>query len=571
MNRLVQIFPVAGQLTLYSRDKLSSDLVAALLVSLILIPQSLAYAMLAGLPPELGLYASTLPIVIYALFGSSTTLAVGPVAIASIMTASALGSVSAQGIIDYIDGAIMLALLSGAFLTLLGIFRFGFIANFLSHSVVAGFITASGFLIAISQLKHIVGVDVSGHTFYTLVQSLLGALSNVHVLTMLVGSAALLFLLIARRWADPLLRTLGLSASMADLVARAAPAFGLVITTVVVATMGLDKEGVAIVGEIPVGFVSLGLPSFSFEAAKALALPAVFISIIGYVESISVGRTLATKRQEKLDPNQELIGLGGANVASGLVGAFPVTGGLARSVVNFDAGAKTQLAGIYTAIGITLSSFFLTPFLYYLPTAMLAATIIVAVLSLIDLSIVKRSWNFSKSDFVAVLTTFAVTLLFGIESGVASGIVASILLHLYHTSTPHIAEIGILPDCETFRNVKHYSVQTGPTFVSLRIDESLLFTNVNYLEEYVDELLRARPDVKDIVLHCGAINTIDLSALEMLEALNVRMLNQGVKLHLSELKIPVKKLLEKANFIEQLGGTEYLSQYEAFQDLQSKV
>ena len=566
MKNISQWFPVLGQIASYSKDKWVSDVIAAVVVTVMLIPQSLAYAILAGLPPHYGLYASIIPIVIYSILGSSTSLAVGPVAIASIMTASALSSVVSADLISYVDGAITLAFLSGAMLFLLGVFRFGFVANFLSHSVISGFITASGLIIALGQLKHLMGVSVSGHTFFELASHLIQSIPSINPTTMAIGAACLLFLVIARQYAARGLGLLGLNKSTASTLARMSPILAVCVSTAVVAIGSLDQLGVAIVGDIPTGIADPKMPTITREAVEALLLPAFFIAIIGYVESISVGRTLGAKKDEKIDSNQELIALGGANLASAAAGAFPVTGGFSRSVVNFDAGAKTQLAGIYTAVGIAIASMFLTPYLYYLPIAMLGATIVVAVLALVDLSILKQAWRFSKSDFTAVFLTIAITLSAGVEAGVASGIIASVLLHLYHTSRPHIAEIGLVPGTEHFRNVKHYNVEVATQSVSLRIDESLLFSNANYLEEFIGEVVRERPGLKSVILHCGAVNTIDLTAMEMLEKLNSDLLQQGIKLHLSEVKIPVKSLLEKAHFLPELGGQLYMSHLQAFQD-----
>ncbi len=566
---MFRFLPIVAQLAHYNREKCGSDIIAAAVVTVMLIPQSLAYAILAGLPPEYGLYASIMPIVVYSVLGSSTTLAVGPVAIASIMTASALSSVVASELISYAAGAATLALLSGAMLFVLGLLRFGFIANFLSHSVVAGFITASGLLIALGQVKHILGVDAQGHSFMEIALSLSSAWSGWHVATTVIGCATLLFLFLARRFAQPWLRYLGLSASVALSVSRLAPILAVIITTVWVAHFSLATQGVAVVGDIPSGIGELQLPAFNFAAVQALALPAFFIAIIGYVESVSVGRTLAAKRNQKILPNQELLALGGANVTAGLFGAFPVTGGFSRSVVNYDAGAQTQMAGIFTAIGIALASLFLTQYLYYLPIAMLAATIIVAVLSLVDFSVFKQAWALSMSDFLAVSLTLLVTLALGVEAGVASGIIASILLHLYHTSKPHIAEVGLLANGTHFRNVKHYQVATVPTVVSLRIDESLLFSNAGYLEDYIGEIVRTRPQVKHVILHCGAVNTVDLTALEMLLALNKRLFESGVCLHLSEVKIPVKSLLARSNLLQELSGNLYLSHLSAYNSLKA--
>ena len=566
MNKVAQWFPVLAQVASYSKGKWLSDVIAAVVVTVMLVPQSLAYAMLAGLPPHYGLYASIIPIVIYSLLGSSTSLAVGPVAIASIMTASALSSVVSTGLVSYVDGAITLAFLSGAILFLLGVFRFGFVANFLSHSVVSGFITASGLIIALGQLKHLMGVSVSGHTFFELAHQLVQSVSSINHATISIGIACLLFLVLARQYAARGLVMLGLQKSTASTVARMSPVLAVCISTAVVAILSLDQSGVAIVGDIPTGVADPKIPTVTSEAIQALLLPAFFIAIIGYVESISVGRTLGAKRGEKVDSNQELVALGGANLASAAAGAFPVTGGFSRSVVNFDAGAQTQLAGIYTAIGIAIASLFLTPYLYYLPIAMLAATIIVAVLALVDLSILKHAWDFSKSDFVAVFLTILITLWAGVEAGVASGIIASVLLHLYHTSKPHIAEIGRFPGTEHFRNIKHYNVEVTPQSVSLRVDESLLFSNANYLEAFIGDVVRERPCLKNVVLHFGAVNTIDLTAMEMLEKLNADLLEKGIKLHLSEVKVPVKALLKKAHFLPKLGGRLYMSHLQAYED-----
>jgi SulP family sulfate permease len=568
---IAKFVPILEQIQGYDSGKFSRDLIAAMVVTIMLIPQSLAYAMLAGLPPEVGLYASILPLVAYAIFGSCRTLAVGPVAIASLMTASALAQVTQQGIVGYVEGAMLLALLSGLFLLILGVLRLGFLSHFLSHSVVVGFITASGLVIALSQLKHILGVSADGHNFVEVAYSIAQSIGDFNLYTLAIGLGSLVFLFWARRGAAGLLMKIGVEPRLATTLSKVAPVIGVVGTTLLVSTLALDLKGVAIVGVIPTGIPALSLPSVSIEAVKALVLPAIFISIIGYVESVSVGKTLSAKKQQKVDGNQELIGLGTANLAAGFSAGFPVTGGFARSVVNFDAGAETQFSGIFTAIGITLAALFLTPLLHYLPIAMLAATIIVAVLSLVNFSIFKEAWIFSKSDFAATLITVILTLVAGVEIGVASGITTSILLHLYNTSKPHIAEIGLLQNTQHFRNVKHFAVQTNPSIVSLRIDESLMFSNAGYLEDYLDALLIERPEVSDVILHCGAINTIDLSALEMLEKQNDSLRKQSKRLHFSELKVPVKARLDKVGFIEHLSGSLYLSQFNAYSDVLSKL
>jgi SulP family sulfate permease len=361
MMKLSRYLPILASLKGYDRGLLARDLIAALVVTIMLIPQSLAYALLAGVPPQVGLYASMLPLLAYALFGTSRTLSVGPVAIASLMTAVALKDVAEQGTSDYLTAAIVLALLSGILLMAMGALRLGVLANLLSHSVVSGFITASAVIIALSQMKHILGVSAHGDTLLELVPSLLEALPQTGMLTLGIGVAVILFLLFARRQLARLLVRLGVSAHVAGLLAKAAPVLSVIATILVVYLLRLDLQGVAVVGEVPQGLPVPGLPVVSLALVGQLLVPALVISIIGYVESISVGKTLAARHRQRIDSDQELIGLGAANVASAVSGGFPVTGGFSRSVVNYDAGAATQLAGVMTAIGIALTAMYLTP------------------------------------------------------------------------------------------------------------------------------------------------------------------------------------------------------------------
>jgi SulP family sulfate permease len=568
---IINHLPLIASLRGYNRDAMISDLIAGLIVTIMLIPQSLAYALLAGVPPEIGMYACILPLVAYAVFGTSRTLSVGPVAIASLMTAVALGQVAEAGTADYVSAAIMLAFLSGVFLLLLGVLRLGFLANFLSHTVVSGFITASGILIALSQMKHILGISAQGDTLLDLGWSLLRHLPDVNYYAMAVGASVVVFLLWARRGAVGVMTRVGLSKSTAQLVAKAAPVLGIVATIISAVVFDLNASGVALVGMVPAGLPTLQLPVFSLALVEALALPAIAISIIGYVESISVGKTLGAKRGQRVDGNQELIGLGAANLASSISGGFPVTGGFSRSVVNFDAGARTQLAGILAALGIALAALYLTPVLYYLPQATLAATIIVAVLSLIDFSILKKTWKLSKSDFFAVVLTILGTLLFGVEAGVAAGVLVSLGLYLYRTSKPHIAEVGLIEGTEHFRNVLRHTVSTNPQVLSLRVDENLFFANASYLEDYIYGALQKNPRVKHLVLMCSACNAVDYTALEVLEAINAHLKDLGVTFHLSEIKGPVMDRIEDTGFLEHLTGHVYLSQYQAYTELNHEV
>lgn len=562
-----RFIPALSWLKTYNRGQFSQDATAAFIVTMLLIPQSLAYAMLAGVPPEVGLYSSILPLVLYALFGTSTSLSVGPVAVASLMTATSLAVIAEQGTASYLTGAITLALLSGAMLVIMGVMKLGMVTNLLSHSVISGFISASGIIIALSQLKHILGIQAHGDNVVTQLLSMLENIGQFKPMTFVIGVSVIAFLLLARRHAKRFLIMLKVPEASAASLAKTAPILGVLSSLTIVYLYDLQSHGVAITGHIPAGLPTLMFTLPSLDLIKELAMPALMISIIGYVESISVGKTLGAKRREKVKPNQELIGLGAANIASGVSGGFPVTGGFSRSVVNFDAGAVTQLASIMTALGIMIASLLLTPMLYFLPKATLAATIIVAVTTLIDFSILKKTWLFSRSDFYAVLATILITLLLGVEIGVASGVILSIALHLYRTSKPHVAEVGLIDGTEHFRNVKRFQVITAPNLLCLRPDESLFFANATFLEEHILDTISQRKDINHVVIQCSAVNEIDFSALEMLEALNAQLTSLNIKLSLSEVKGPVMDHLECSGFLQHLNGKVYLSQFQAFKDI----
>ncbi|MCA8900273.1 MAG: sulfate permease [Hyphomonas sp.] len=527
----------------------------------------MAYALLAGLPPQVGLYASILPLVAYAIFGTSRTLAVGPVAVLSLMTAAAAGKIAAQGSPEYLTAAILLAFLSGLILMALGVFRLGFLANFLSHPVVSGFITASGILIAASQVKHLLGISAGGHNLYEMVVQVAGKLGEVNWATVSIGLPALLFLFWVRSGLKPLLVALGMKEKAAGMLARGGPVVAVVAGILAVTFFGLADKGVRIVGEIPRGLPTLAVPGFDWALWKQLLGSAALISVIGFVESVSVAQTLAAKRRQRIDPDQELVALGAASLAAGVSGGYPVTGGFARSAVNFDAGAETPAAGAFTAVGIALAALFLTPLLYNLPQAVLAATIVVAVLSLVDFKVLSRTWSYSKRDFAAMAGTILVTLIAGVELGVTTGVLLSLVLHLYLTSKPHFAVVGQVPGTHHFRNVNRHAVVTPEHIVTIRIDESLYFANARFLEDTVYCVLGNRPDLQHLILMCPAVNHIDASGLESLEAINSRLKDAGIRLHLTEVKGPVMDRLKRTHFLEELTGKVYLNQFDAIADL----
>ena len=563
--KLARYLPILEWGRGYGGVTLTNDLVAAAIVTIMLIPQSLAYAMLAGLPPEIGLYASILPIIAYALFGTSRALAVGPVAVISLMTLTAASAVAAPGSAEFIAATLVLALLSGLILIVMGVLRLGFLANLLSHPVVSGFITASGIIIATSQLKSVLGIKASGEALPELVTTLFENAKDTNPYTLAIGVIATGFLFWVRKGLKPMLVGFGLAARPADLVAKAGPIVAVALSILAVITFDLEAKGVKVVGDIPQSLPPFTVPLFDADLWQRLAVPALLLSIIGFVESVSVAQTLAAKKRQRIVPDQELIGLGAANVAAAFSGGYPVTGGFARSVVNFDAGAETPAAGAFTAVGILLAALFLTPLLASLPIATLAGTIIVAVLSLVDFKTPRAIWHYSKADFAAMAATIMVTLLIGVEPGVMAGVGLSLALFLWRASRPHAAIVGRVPETEHFRNIKRHKVFTDPRILTIRVDESLTYLNARWLEEFVLEEIAAHPKLKHLILMASAVNAIDASALESIEAINHRMADAGVCLHLSEVKGPVMDALERGHFLQELTGRVWLSQNEAFE------
>ena len=564
-------FPILVWIKHYTYDDFASDTVAAIVVTIMLIPQSLAYALLAGLPPQIGLYASILPLLIYSIFGTSNTLAVGPVAVIALMTFAVCSKFAQPGSSEFVSIAILLAAISGLILLLMGILRLGFITNFLSHPVISGFITASGLIIAASQLKHILGINGNGSNLITILSSILKNISEISIVTLFIGIFSLFILYWSKKRFKSFLKNSNVNEFLSDLISRTGPIIAVIVSTFFVWIFGLGDNAVSIVGHIPKGLPEIKFPEITLNTFFELFIPALLISIVGYVETVSIAQTLAAKRREKIEHNQELIALGLSNFGSGLSGGFPVTGGFARSVVNFDAGAKTPAAGAFTAIGIAFSTLFLTSLLFYLPKATLAATIIIAVLSLVDFKSVIKVFSYSKTDGLAMVSTIVVTLCFGVEIGIVSGVVLSLIMFLYRTSRPHIAKVGQVPGTEHYRNEDRHIVISSNKVICLRIDESLYFPNARFLEDTIYKFIINNKNAKHIIIMCSAVNYIDSSALESLEFVNSRLNEAGVKLHLSEVKGPVMDQLKKTNFLDELTGEVFLTNFQAFLKLEPKM
>lgn len=565
MTGLERYMPILGWIRRYGRADLQGDLVAGIIVTIMLIPQSLAYAMIAQLPPEVGLYASIAPLFAYAIFGSSKTLAVGPVAVASLMTAAAVGQVAAPGTPEAVGAALLLALLGGLLLVAMGLLRLGFLANLLSHPVIAGFIAASSILIAVSQFKHLLGIDLPRGTVDEILWALVVNAPQLNPATAAVGLASVALLFWVRKGLGPILRQrVKLGEGLAAIAVRAAPVLVVVLATLAVMAFDLDRDhGVSVVGVVPGGLPAIGLPTLDLALIADLAPAAALIAIVGFVESISVAQALAAKRRERVHPDQELVGIGAANIAAGLTGGYPVTGGFSRSGVNYAAGARTPMAGVFTALLILVTALALTPAFERLPSAVLAATIVVAVLSLIDVRHMVQTLRYSYSDGAAMLATVAGVLFLGIEVGIMIGLGLSLALYVYRTSRPHMAVVGQVPGTEHYRNIERHSVITRPDVLAVRIDESLYFANARYLEDKVMALVAERPDVRRMVLICSAVNLIDASALDSLDALNHRLKEAGVTFDLAEVKGPVMDRLAGTSFLDELTGQVHLTSHGA--------
>ncbi len=571
--RLKTYLPILDWLPGYDRQALTNDGIAGLIVAIMLVPQGMAYALLAGLPPEVGLYASIVPLVFYGLLGSSRALAVGPVAIVSLMVATTLGQIAESGSAGYLGGAILLAFLSGAILLGMGMARLGFLVNFLSHPVISGFSSAAALVIGFSQLKHLLGFDIPrSHLITETIGHAVTHISQLNPATFAIAAVSLVILLLFKGRLAPWLKGVGLNPAIADGLAKSGPLVAVLLTTLSVWFLGLNQSaGVSIVADIPAGLPPLTLPGFDLALIQQLLPAALLISLVGFLESVSVAKSLASKRRQKIDANQELIALGAANIGASLTGGYPVTGGFSRSLVNFAAGAVTPLASIITAVLIALTVLLFTPLLYFLPKATLAAIIVVAVANLIDLKTFREAWVYNKADAASLAATFLAVLTLGVEFGIVAGAGLSIALYLWRTSRPHMAEVGRVGSTEHFRNVLRHEVQTHPDVLAMRVDESLYFANTAYLEDELLARVADHPEIKQLVLIMNAVNFIDASALDTLETLVVRLRDAGVALHLSEVKGPVMDRLERVSFSAKLGkGNIYLSTHDAIQDLTSQ-
>ena len=556
-NVLGRLVPALNWLRGYRRADLRGDLTAGLTVGVMLVPQAMAYAMLAGLPPVVGLYASTVPLVVYALFGSSRQLAVGPVAMISLVVVAKCSTLAKPGSPDYLAAVLLLSAMVGVLQLAMGLARLGFVENFLSHSVVSGFTSAAAILIGLSQLKHLLGVPLGTHESpFGLLAEAARRAGEIHPATLAIGLASIGVLVVLKKT---------LPRFPAALVV-------VVLGTLAAALLRLDQHGVKIVGAVPHGLPGLTLPGLKLAQARALLPAAATIVFVGFIESIAVAEAIATKERYRIDANQELRALGLANIATSLFGGYAVTGGFSRTAVNYQAGARTGLASLVTAAIVLLTLLVLTPLFHYLPNAVLAAIVMVAVAGLVDLRTPRRLFRLKKSSSYPLAAAFVGTLVLGVEGGVALGVALSVLLFVWRSAHPHSAELGFLPHEGVFRNVARYpQAQTTPDVLILRVDASLYFANMSFLEDLLRERVHAKPHLHWVLMDLSGVNDMDACALDALERLMEAYEEVHVRFAFAGMKGPVRDLVERAGWPAKFGRrVAYLSLPQALEGIRAE-
>ncbi len=555
----MSIFPALKWLKTYHPTHFKADVVAALIVLTMLVPQGMAYAMLAGLPPVMGIYASILPMIIYAFTGSSTTLSIGPVAIISMMVFSALQPLFAVGSTAYIEAACLLAIMVGIISLILGLFRFGFLIQLISHPVIKSFIIASALLIALGQFKFLLDIPLQTNNIPEFIGSLVNNFHHISFLSVGVSLAAISILVFLPKWVR------------SDFLNKTIPLLLVLSSIIVVYAFNLDQHGLKTVGIIPTGLPSFHFPTWNLDLVQKLLPSAFMIAMISFVESLAIAQATALQKRDDLNSNQELIALGLANIAAGINMGFAVSGSLSRTVVNSDAGAKTPMSGVMSSLLMIAVSLYFTSFFQNLPLTILAATIFVSIWKLISFLPFFETWKYSKADGLAMWATFFGVTCIDISTGLVIGIILTFILLLWRISRPHIAVIGLVEGTQHFRNVSRYDVLTTETIASFRIDENLNFLNAHVLKGYIITELSHNPQIQHVVINCSSISNIDLSAVEMLEDLNRELLQLGIQLHLSEVKSPVMDRLNSSRLINMLSGKIFLSHYQAIQTLSPEI
>jgi SulP family sulfate permease len=549
--RLTDFLPIFGWLKTYSRNDFQGDVFASMITAILLVPQGIAYALLAGIPPQLGLYASILPPMLYALFGTSKTLSVGPASIAAVMIASALNSPEISALHQPVQSAVILAAETGMIMLMMTLLRMGGLVNFISHPVLTGFTSGASILIVFSQLPPLLGL--AKFSCMTSVSCYADAMRTTNTATLFTGLGAFLLLILFGKPLTVLLKKTALKPAWITAISKCGPLLTVALGAAAVEVFDLNSiYQVTTVGQIPAGLPKLRFDAIDYAHWRLLLPYAALIALIAYVESVAIAKAIATLKGEKIQPNNELLGLGAANIASALSGGMAVAGGFSRTMVNFSAGARTQMAMLMAAVFVALALLFFSPYFAAIPKAVLAAIILIAITPLIRLKNIVDTWRYDSSDGIAEGVTLLGVLVLGIEEGITLGIILTLISYLKITSHPHIAVVGRIQGTEHFRNVKRHEVKTWRHLLLLRVDENLTFTNVNYVEEFITDQLRRQPDIRHVVLIFASVSYIDSTALEMIEGLNDTLKNLNITLHLSEAKGPVLDKLHKTDFLSHL-------------------
>jgi SulP family sulfate permease len=557
----------------YRRADFNHDLIAGLVVGMITVPQAIAYAFLAGLPAEAGLYACLLPTGIYAVLGSSRQMSVGPVAVAALMVAAAVGTYAPAYSNAYLGITSLLCLQSGIILWLLRLSNMGGVVNLLSHPVIVGFVNAAALLIVISQLGPLTGIpnDTRLDSLDRLLQ-LVESVNQINPVALAIGLACGVGMWLVQHYITVPFRWLGITLPGDHPVTRLGPLLVTVAASLGVWFTGLhESAGVAVIGQIPGGLPDLVLPPMDRALWLGLLPTSSMIALVVYVESYSIGTTLATRERTRINSHQELIALGAANVGAALTGAYPVAGSFSRSSVNFQSGARTQVSSLVCMVVILLTLLFFTPLFSLVPQTALAAIVIVSVFGLVDFHSVRAHWQVHRDDSVTQLVTLGTVLAFGVETGLITGVALSIAFFVRRVSRPHVAIVGRVGNTESFRAARRYDVETFAHVAAIRVDESLFFANANQVENKLLKIIQRRPGTRHVLLVCNAVNMVDVSGLEMLERLNGNLSEMGITLHLSEVKAPVMDQLEASHFVDELHGNIYFSTDQAMRDLAERT
>jgi SulP family sulfate permease len=573
VNNWQSYVPLVGTLRRYRREDFGHDLVAGLVVGVVTVPQAIAYAFLAGLPAQAGLYASLVPMVIYAVLGSSRHLVVGPVAVSALMVAAAIGQYAPKYDMSFLAISTVLCLQSGIFLWLLRLSQMGGLVNLLSHPVITGFVNAAAILIIISQLPAITGIGGGGATEpFQQVLGLAGRMDQFNPVALGVAAVCLGLLWLVPRYGVRVWRIFQRDVTDEHPVSRTGPILVTIVAVTAVWMWNLDGEfGIAVVGALPSGLPEFTLPPFHWQMWLDVAPSSAMIAVVAYVESYSIGTTLATRERTRVNAHQELIALGASNIGAAFTGAYPVAGSFSRSILGYQTGARSQVAALVCMVVIIVTLMFLTPLFAPLPHAALAAIVVISVLGIMDVQSLRRHWRIHREDSITELATLITVLAFGVETGLLTGVALSIAFFVRTSSRPHVAIVGRIPNTEHFRSARRYDVETFSHVAAIRIDENVYFANANQVENKLLKIIQRRPGTKHVLLVMSAVNMIDVSGLELFYRINQNLEAMGIKLHLSEVKGPVMEQFEATDFIMRLTGSVFFTTDQAMRDLAERT